>query len=389
MNGNNDLEPNLVANLLEAEKVGSSDRVDIVAQLSRAPQDVVHGGKSARPTGLDGDWTGMRRYHLTQGSSKKKIKSQPVFSTDVPPNYGKSQTLSDFLRWGMENYPARHYMVVVGDHGQGWAGTGFDYLHKDVLDPGELKEALAQAQAKPDIVLMDACEMGAVEIAYQMRERAGILIASEEIIGLGGLPHRQILEQLQQQPNASPTQLARQIVSICSDDTQASLDRGKDPATEQLAALRLDRTPALVESIANLGKALSRSEVSATLLKKIIGDTQSFNLGSQRKPDSDFRDLGHFATLLQEECDDPAVQKAAALVGKTLKAVVLENHCSGEEVSDGNGLSVYLPPHAIEADAKRTAPNGKSVIAISNFTYEQTDFERASGWSKWLRAKLK
>ena len=43
----------------------------------------------------------------------------------------------------------------MGDHGQGFAGTGFDYLHKDVLDPAELKEALAQTPAKPDIVVMD------------------------------------------------------------------------------------------------------------------------------------------------------------------------------------------------------------------------------------------
>ncbi|MBT9586295.1 hypothetical protein IV102_23335 [bacterium] len=382
------MEPNLVANVIEAEKVGSNERVDIVVQLSRAPHHVVY-GKSAKSTGLDGDWSGVRRYCLTQSPSKKKIKSQPVASSDAPPNHGSSHTLSDFLRWGMENYPARHYMVVIGDHGQGFAGTGFDYLHKDVLDPGELKEALAQSPVKPDVVMMDACEMGAVEIAYQIREQAGILIASEEIIGLGGLPHRQLLEYLQQNPHSSPTQLARQIVSIASEDTINSVDRGKDPATEQLAALRLDRTPAMVESIADLGKALAKSKVSGARLKEIIGDTQSFNLGSQRKPDCDYRDLGHFATLLQDECDDPVVQEAAALVRKTLKAVVLENHCSGEEVSDGNGLSVYLPPHAIEANPKRTAPNGKSVIAISDFTYEQTDFDQATGWSKWLRAKLK
>ena len=388
LNGNNDLEPNLVSNMIEAEKVGSSDQVNIVAQLSRAPQEVVHPKKGAKKTGLDGDWSGMRRYYVSHSSSRKKITSEVLTSSESPPNYGKSESLAEFLRWGMKNYPAKHTMVVLGDHGAGFAGTGFDYLHKDVLDLGELKDALGQAPRKPDIVVMDACEMGAAEVAYQIKDQAKLLIASEEVIGLGGLPHKLMLEHLQQNPDTTPTELARNIVRISSDDTYARLDRGKDPATEQLAALRLDGMPALAQSVSQLGKTLAQSAVSAESLKSLIEDTQSFNLGSRRKPDSDYRDLRHFSQLLQSECSDPAVQKAAARVEKALGRVVLENHCSGEELADGNGLSVYLPAGPIRADKARMEPNGKSVVAHSDFAYQETDFDRATDWSGWLARKF-
>jgi hypothetical protein len=387
LNGNNDLEPNLVADLMELEKVGSSDQVQIVAQLSRAPQKVVH-GKSGRRTERDGDWSGTRRYYVTQGSSRTKIKSPPLSSSETSSNHGSAQTLAEFVSWGMKNYPARHTMVVIGDHGQGFAGTGFDYVHKDVLDLAELKEALAQAPVKPDLLMMDACEMGSAEVAYQLRDQAQILIASEEVIGLGGLPHKPLLEHLRDAPKLSPQQLARDIISISSEDTLERLDRGQEPAVEQLAAVKLGKMTDLATCIQRLGTALVDSQVSRARLKEIIGDTQNFNFDSARKPDSDYRDLFHFAELLQQEGVEPGLQKAAAQVQQALKNAVLDNHCSGEEVSEGHGLSVYLPPHPIRPTAERKAPNGKAVVARSDFSYQETDFDQATGWSAWLKARL-
>ncbi|MBS2040211.1 hypothetical protein JST97_34810 [bacterium] len=371
LNGNNDLQPDLVRNLIDLEKVGSTDQVTILAQLSRSPQK--------KPTRLDGDWTGMRRYEVGKGSSKSKIVSKPVYSQPESPNHGESQTLGDFLRWGMKNYPARHTMLVIGDHGKGFEGTGFDYLHKDVLDLKEFKAALGSS--KPDLLVMDACEMGSLEVAYQLRDSAGILVASEEVIGTMGLPHKDFLGHLVAHPKLTPQQLATDLVNLSADDSARRVDAGKPQSAEQLAAIRLGRVEALGEAMQGLGRSLAASAIPRSQLKEMIEETQHFNLDSESKPDSDYRDIAHFCQLLREQAGD--VAEAAARVEKALRATLLGNHCQGEELSDGNGLSVYLPAGKIKQSGRVKAPDGKSV-AGRQLKYQDLDFDRATGWSKWL-----
>lgn len=65
MNGQyGDLEQSMASAFLELEKSGSSDRVNLVAQLGRAAQ------REAHPSGgfdrIDHDWSGVRRYYVTQ-----------------------------------------------------------------------------------------------------------------------------------------------------------------------------------------------------------------------------------------------------------------------------------------------------------------------------------
>ena len=36
---------------------------------------------------------------------------------------GDPKVLTDFLRWGAKKYPAKNYMVVIGNHGAGWDDT--------------------------------------------------------------------------------------------------------------------------------------------------------------------------------------------------------------------------------------------------------------------------
>lgn len=375
LNGNHDLQPDLVRNLIDLEKVGSTDQVTIVAQLSRSPQK--------KPAKLDGDWTGMRRYEVEKGSARTKILSPPVHAQEESPNHGESQTLADFLRWGMKNYPARHTMLVIGDHGKGFEGTGFDYHHKDMLDLKEFKKALGSFQ--PDVLVMDACEMGAVEVAYQLRDSAQYLVASEEIIGTMGLPHKDFLGHLVSHPKLTPGRLAVDLVGLSADDSANRLDKGKPQSAEQLSAVRLDRMEALADSMKELGRSLAISDLPRARLKEMIEETQHFNLDSNAQPDSDYRDIAHFCQLLSEV--GGPVAKAASQVEKALKAAVVSNHCLGEDLSDANGLSVYLPAGRVKAGSRVKAPDGKP-MAGHQVRYQDLEFDRATGWSAWLEKRF-
>ncbi|MBN9416597.1 MAG: hypothetical protein J0I12_14225 [Candidatus Eremiobacteraeota bacterium] len=376
LNGNNDLQPDLVRNLIDVEKVGPTDQVTIVAQLSRGPEE--------KKSKLDGDWTGMRRYVVGQSSSRSKLGSKPVHVQDQSPNHGDSATLADFLDWGLKNYPAKHTMLVIGDHGKGYQGTGFDYVHKDVLDLKEFQQSLAGK--KPDLLVMDACEMGAVEVAYQLRDSAKVLVASEEIIGTVGLPHKDFLGHLIANPKLTPQQLAKDFVNLSADDTIRRSEKGKPQAAEQLAAIRLDRMEAVAESMGELGRSLAASQVSRAKLKELIEETQHFNLDSDVKPDCDYRDIGHFCRLLKEGVQDPKVQAAALRVEKVLHSALLSNQNSGEELMEGNGLSVYLPAGRIKAAPTMKSPGGKH--KLPQLAYQQLEFDKATGWSKWLEKRF-
>ena len=62
-------------------------------------------------------------------------------------NMGEAGTLGDFLRWGVETYPADKYMCLLWDHGGGSvAGIAVDELHEgDMLNLKELAQGVSMA----------------------------------------------------------------------------------------------------------------------------------------------------------------------------------------------------------------------------------------------------
>ena len=113
-------------------------------------------------------------------------------------NLADPNTLSAFSRWCIETYPAERLALVVWDHGDGWMkALGPRPLSKDVcydgydsMDVSELKSALEECKDETgralDIVGMDACLMGMVEVAYQLREVCKVFVASEESVPTDG-----------------------------------------------------------------------------------------------------------------------------------------------------------------------------------------------------------
>ncbi|MEK7810288.1 MAG: clostripain-related cysteine peptidase, partial [Pseudomonadota bacterium] len=101
MAGDNSLDPEGVQDLKEMKKVGSTDKVNIVAQFDRAAGHVA------------------RRYYLRIGGI---VTGDAVASLGTV-NTGDPKFLNDFIRWGVKNYPADHYLLVLWNHGQGWDDT--------------------------------------------------------------------------------------------------------------------------------------------------------------------------------------------------------------------------------------------------------------------------
>ena len=90
-------------------------------------------------------------------------------------------TLSDFIRWGEENYPAKKYALVLWDHGGGAMGLFVDELFdKDILRLDELETAMADGGVHFDTVILDACLMANLETARVLSPYASYMVASED-----------------------------------------------------------------------------------------------------------------------------------------------------------------------------------------------------------------
>ena len=132
------------------------------------------------------------------------------FSTEI--NTGSPFQLSDFVVWGMENYPSRHVWVDLWGHGNGWKGVCRDIHPSDILTPSELGRAFGEIKEKTgknvDILTFDACRMGAMSVLYDLRGSVDYVLSSEKDVPDKGLPYTEILDNI----TPSPEETSRVIV---------------------------------------------------------------------------------------------------------------------------------------------------------------------------------
>lgn len=126
----------------------------------------------------------------------------------------EKQTLTDFLKFATKKSDADRYVLVFWDHGEGTiGGFGRDELNSNAaLSLSDMKEALADAGEKFDIVVFDACLMGTAETAYALKDSAEYMIASEDIVPNDGLYYTTWLKSLSVNNSLSTEGLAKMIV---------------------------------------------------------------------------------------------------------------------------------------------------------------------------------
>ncbi len=235
LDGDNNLEAAAIDDFLEMSSVGSDSNVNIVVQFDR-----IDGYDSTY-----GDWVGCKRFYITPGMT-------PDADNDVPDleevNMGDPQTVVDFVQWSVDNYPADNYALIFWNHGGGWRNDEIrkeepvykavcwdDTNEGDRLYMDEVQTALSTINgfAGPmHLIGFDACLMGMVEVAYEIRSCGSVMVGSEEIEPGGGWPYDLILNFLTSNPGCNAVRLGRVIVnkyyqSYGNDETQSAIRLGR------------------------------------------------------------------------------------------------------------------------------------------------------------------
>ena len=124
-------------------------------------------------------------------------------------------TLTAFIQFCQENYPADRNILIFWDHGGGSvSGYGYDELHQSAgsMDLAEISAALKAAGCTFDWIGFDACLMATLETALVCNDYADYLIASEETEPGTGWHYTGWLTQLSQNTSVDTVTLSKTLI---------------------------------------------------------------------------------------------------------------------------------------------------------------------------------
>jgi hypothetical protein len=408
------LEKDIYVDLNEAERVGSSENVNIVAQVDR-----YQGGYDG-----DGNWTSAKRFYITRDDDLDRLGSQQVADLGEV-NMADAATLVDFVTWAMQEYPADKYALIMSDHGMGWPGGWSDPTARSVTNGGsplterlgdqlflnEIEMALQQIRErtgvdKLELIGFDACLMAHIEVFAAMEPYARYAVASQETEPALGWAYTSFLNALVANPGMDGAQLSQAILDSYIVDDQRVVDdearaefagRGQPmgglfdilfntqsaaPSAEQVAAqLGQNITLSAVDlaAIPDLVRSLNffASELQS-VNQKSVGQARSYaesftSIFGSQVPAS-YIDMGHFAELfLQAGATGELGQSVEQLVAALDQAVIGNTH--GPKVPGATGISIYFPVSQLY-NTPEAGP--RSYTAISD------TFARQSVWDDFL-----
>lgn len=202
--GADDLEPHMARALLALERAGAPAGVTVVLQLTRAPLAAVAPIlKERRPTGIDGDWHGTRRYRLRCGDAESMWFSSELLA-DLGPEISPSDpaVLADFVATALERFPADRSLLLISGHGMGFVGITLDLItqpHPTTMTIRSLATALRALRRRPEILLLDACQMNSLDVISQFAlptPAAEVLITPASHAPRAGLDYTLIVQAL-------------------------------------------------------------------------------------------------------------------------------------------------------------------------------------------------
>ncbi|MBQ1817865.1 MAG: peptidase C11 [Clostridia bacterium] len=153
-----------------------------------------------------------QRWRIRQGGIEKLNDNMGNLSMVDP------ATLSDFIRFCAQNYPANRNMLIFWDHGGGsLSGYGYDQYHKGSMTLDKINRALSDGGVKFDFIGFDACLMATMETAVVTQQYADYLIGSEETEPGCGWYYTNWLTALSKNPSISTVQLGKTIIDDFND----------------------------------------------------------------------------------------------------------------------------------------------------------------------------
>ena len=322
--GNNNLDDGgyLVNDIQEMEKAGDSDEVTSLVMLN------------SKKAGGTAKYYKIEKHtdHLSN-----QILS-PVVKDDLgTKDMSDPRTLKDFIEWGIENYPAERYAIVINSHGGGWTGMCPEDNTGELMKMNEFHEALGDVHF--DAIIFHSCLMGTVEVAYEISDRGDYMVASEgKMPAISVLAADVWLADLIKEPHMESRLLAQKIAKCVYDRSTAS------GLPTSIAATDLSKIKALVSDISDFRKNMNN--LNHNCWDEVLYAWQQAEITGSGSFQPILRDLGLFVTNLLRTNNDilkiPLLKNSIEAIEESLgdAAFVRWNPAGG---FSGDGLSIHFP----------------------------------------------
>ncbi|MCE8424031.1 MAG: hypothetical protein J5U16_08895, partial [Candidatus Methanoperedens sp.] len=363
---------------------------------------------------------GTQRLYITNGGGYPKDNVANLGET----NTGDPKILIDFLKWGIATYPAQHYMTVLWNHGSGWnedevydkavklspekeklsksakrafrrrkirtamfsttieeilkqnaelRGILYDDESKDFLDNAELKNVFTEAakslpNKRFDIIGFDACLMNGLEVAFQIKDTANILVGSEETEPNAGWAYDKMLAALCANPSMTPEDLGK----VAVDTYTKSYDNGANSEAVTMAAVNLEKLNDFMTVFNKWAVVLTNNIKNPETFNSVLGIVDKI----QQFEFQTYKDLYDFARLVKEKSKVKEIQDASQALMDALKPAdnnyVISAKALTSKMANANGVSIYFPGR-------------QSYLKY----YDRLDFSKKGKWAEFIKTYQK
>ncbi len=332
-------------NLLEISKTLANQQVNVLIET---------GGAKAWSTkeklGFDIATDRLQRYKYDENGFTL-VEERPLS------NMAQTETLTEFIRWGQENYPADRYMLTIWDHGGGsMEGVILDELHNSaVMSLEDLGRALDDANVPLELLFMDTCLMATIETCAVVDGQTRYLVASEETVpGYGG-NYKGWLQYLFNNPECDSARLGR---VICDTVQQKYAEQGAGAAdTVTMSVIDLKKMDAVYTAFDDMF-----AEVGSLLQN--VNAFSEFAVAISRSETyyaSEMRDIADMASRASGH--GISTETAKRLVNAVDDAVVYA--VKGATHSYSHGISFYYAPTGSKYYMDRYARNCPSASYLA------------------------
>lgn len=359
MAADNDLEPAAIADFNEMEAVSLPGRtVSVLVLLDRIE------GYDA----TNGNWTDTRLYEVQNdsGGNNATIVSRRLdcpelglsASGETELDMADPLVLSRVINYAKRAYPANHYGLLMWGHGTGWRGG---QLTED-KPPEPLKAVAVDDTAGHYMTLrslgsavsgkglsvagFDTCFGGLLEVAYQLKDDAEYLIASEGIIPSSGWDYEQLFTAFAQNVSLSPVRFCDAAID------QFRAQYGGTNGTI-LSAIYLPEIPGVFTALESFGQnlalGLTTGSARDTAADAVLNTVDRYCFTSF--PSELYVDLYSFSEEMMairgSITGDTARQNAINAAGQDLQAALNAAIYSSWSQRDGitpKGLGIFMAP---------------------------------------------
>ena len=310
-----------------------------------------------------------------------------LLEEDADLNAARPRVLRSFLRFGQRECPADQYVVFFYGHGYGPVGVFFDAdageddAAANTLSLSGLADSVEAVGQEAAVVVFRVCEVNTLETAYQLRDAAKFMIASQSVVPIAGVwPWESFMSSLV--PGASASDVAqamtRQLALFLRAPENRKPFRDVPYSLIDLSAAHAIAKP--LRAIANALDAGRERRGFATACAKALEASRVGRPDDPKNPgDPTLLDVPTLCDRLGRLSRFPEVAGPARALGALVAERLVKWHAS--RLGRHRGIAIFYRP-TTRLQVKHSHVYGDDTAASDARNYRRLALSKATGWDR-------